>query len=419
MTAGATSTAACTLDHPFGVPMPSRLTFLSRWSPVAPTVEARARQVLQLAMAGILAVITVALLLLSGPGGIPTIVILLDLVGVVAIAVPWSRLPSDAFAAVGLLGLLAAAFGVAPEDPLRNRAILFSALIGAGGVSRTAGLVVGITGAAVALSALGRTEPIPLIVTSSGSVFLGFAVPTLLSAARPRHFGRRSERSAELSDYAATLAHEVSAPIASIGAGAQMLVKQLEGHPAEATARAVADEAKAAYALLESLADLSAIEAGRLRLSLRRIDIAGLVRGGFALVQPEDRRIVLDVPSVPIVTVADDRRIRQVLRNLVGNAAKYSAPGTKIEVRVGVTSDRRSAIVQVRDEGPAIPPRERQRVFDKFVRLSTAGATRGSGLGLHISRAIVIDHGGEIWAEWPATGGNMFSFTLPLARAAL
>jgi signal transduction histidine kinase len=113
--------------------------------------------------------------------------------------------------------------------------------------------------------------------------------------------------------------------------------------------------------------------------------------------------------------LADDRRIRQVLANLVGNAIKYSAAGTPIEVRLGITSDRRSAFVQVRDEGPAIPRHERAQIFDKFVRLSTAGSTRGSGLGLHISRAIVLDHGGEIWAEWPASGGNVFSFTLPLS----
>ncbi len=62
------------------------------------------------------------------------------------------------------------------------------------------------------------------------------------------------------------------------------------------------------------------------------------------------------------------------------------------------------------------PPAERGRLFDKFVRLSTAGATRGSGLGLHLCRAVVTDHGGEIWAEFPAGGGMLISFTIPLAR---
>lgn len=116
---------------------------------------------------------------------------------------------------------------------------------------------------------------------------------------------------------------------------------------------------------------------------------------------------------------ADDRRIRQMLRNLLDNAAKYSPVETPIEVSVGTTADHRSALVQVRDCGPGVPSGERARLFEKFARLSTASGTRGSGLGLYLCRAIVRAHGGEIWGEWPASGGSVFSFTLPLARAGI
>jgi len=221
--------------------------------------------------------------------------------------------------------------------------------------------------------------------------------------------------SSVLSDYVAVLAHELTSPIVSIGASAQVLAKELQGRTAEARALAIAEEARQMYALLESLLDLSTLESGRMRLSLRSVDIGALVRESADTIDKPDHRLVIDVPGEPVVVTADDRRLRQVLRNLIDNAAKYSVAGTQIELRVGITQDHRSAIVQVRDHGPGIPPAERSRLFDKFVRLSTAGATRGSGLGLHLCRAIVKDHGGEIWAEFPAGGGMIISFTVPLA----
>jgi signal transduction histidine kinase len=96
------------------------------------------------------------------------------------------------------------------------------------------------------------------------------------------------------------------------------------------------------------------------------------------------------------------------------HAAKYSPADSEVQVILGVSADRRSAIVQVRDTGPGIPPAERGRLFQKFARLSTAGGTRGSGLGLFISREIVRDHGGELWVDWPPGGGSVFSFSVPL-----
>ena len=229
----------------------------------------------------------------------------------------------------------------------------------------------------------------------------GHAVPTVPTSA--------------LSDYVAVLAHELTSPIVSIGASAQVLAKELQGRTAEARALAIAEEARQMYALLESLLDLSTLESGRLRLSLRSVDVGALVREASDTIDKPDHRLIIDIPLEPVIVTADDRRLRQVLRNLIDNAAKYSVAGTQIEMRVGVTQDHRSAIVQVRDHGPGIPPSERSRLFDKFVRLSTAGATRGSGLGLHLCKAIVSDHGGEIWAEFPAGGGMIISFTVPLA----
>jgi signal transduction histidine kinase len=274
-------------------------------------------------------------------------------------------------------------------------------------------VVVVLVGSALSLIVGDGRSDIALLAADLAVVLVGglwLRQPGATGAARSASVGVTPS---QLSDYVAVLAHELKSPIVSIGASAQLLAKELEGRDAGAKARGIADEARQMFALLESLLDLSALESGRLRLSLRSVDIGALVAGCAALIEPSGPRLVIDVPAEPVVVTGDDRRLRQVLGNLVDNAAKYSAPGTQIEIRVGVTSDHRSAIVQVRDHGAGIPPPERGRLFDKFVRLSTAGSTRGSGLGLYLCKAIIEDHGGEIWAEFPAAGGTVIDFTVP------
>jgi two-component system sensor histidine kinase KdpD len=97
---------------------------------------------------------------------------------------------------------------------------------------------------------------------------------------------------------------------------------------------------------------------------------------------------------------------------LVENAITYSVPGGAVVV--GARSSPHAVEFFCRDEGPGIPMSERTRVFEKFRRLSTAGATSGSGIGLSICKGLVEAHGGRIWVEEAATGGAMFRFTLPL-----
>ncbi len=233
--------------------------------------------------------------------------------------------------------------------------------------------------------------------------------------------GRQEEVAAELrrtrslrEEYMSVIAHELRNPLVAIGAAARVVAKDVQGKPSETMANGIVLEIRHALDLLDGLTDVSSLESGRLRIVLRPTELTALVKLTTSGQAP-DHTIRLAGLDQPITVLADEARIAQVIRNLVGNAAKYTPPGTTIEVSVGRAADRKSAVVQIRDEGPGIPPLERPKLFDRFSRLSTAGATRGSGLGLYISRGIVRDHHGDLTADWPPGGGSVFTFTLPLA----
>lgn len=233
----------------------------------------------------------------------------------------------------------------------------------------------------------------------------------------PRSLEReRAEQERELhsrSEYMSIVAHELRNPLVAISSAARVLARG--GGDAGSTASGIADEARAALALVDGLTDLASIEAGRLVSALRPLDLAAVVRETVRSAHAE-REITLAGVDSALRVLGDERRLAEVIRNLISNAVKYSPAGTPIEVLAGLTPDQQSAVVSVRDHGSGVPPAERGKLFQKFARLSTAGGTRGSGLGLYICREIVRDHRGELTADWPPGGGSIFSFTIPLDR---
>ncbi len=112
---------------------------------------------------------------------------------------------------------------------------------------------------------------------------------------------------------------------------------------------------------------------------------------------------------------ADSQRLMQVMTNLLGNAIKYSPPGTRIWVRI--ETDGGWAFVHVEDEGVGIPPDRLEQVFDGFYRVEDLceWAPEGLGLGLFISRNIARRHGGDLWAENRSEGGTRITLKLPVA----
>lgn len=170
--------------------------------------------------------------------------------------------------------------------------------------------------------------------------------------------------------------------------------------------------------LVNDLLDLSAIEAGSIRLDLAPTDLREILRSSVelhgTLAAPKRIAVELQDDAGPLLARVDEVKLEQVLGNLVGNAIKFSAPGTR--VRVSLRRDGDWARFAVEDQGPGVPAHELERMFEPFQTTSvksTAGE-KSTGLGLAIVKKIVVAHGGEVRAESVVGRGTTFHFSVPL-----
>jgi signal transduction histidine kinase len=162
---------------------------------------------------------------------------------------------------------------------------------------------------------------------------------------------------------------------------------------------------------------MSRIEAGTLRVEPEPTDLGPIIQETAAEFQLMTRRHQIEIllaPALPLV-MADPRRARQILRNLVENAIKYSPQGGTITISASV--DASSVQTSVADQGIGIESSHLDSVFDRFYQVDSASTRRvgGSGLGLSICKAIVEAHNGKIWVESQSGSGSTFYFTFPLA----
>lgn len=209
-------------------------------------------------------------------------------------------------------------------------------------------------------------------------------------------------------------AHELRTPVAGIRAAADTLVRaDLDGPEREMLAAHVAREATRASRLVDDLLTMARVDRG---LDLQRVD-ADL----RTLVDAEARRAPLVHPSVRLRTSVPDRpvparvdvdRVAQVLANLIENAARATNGTGEIDLDLHVDGAR--ALIAVTDDGPGVPAADRERIFDRLVRLDAARASAaGVGLGLPIARGIARAHGGDVRCV-ASTSGARFEVELPL-----
>jgi len=227
--------------------------------------------------------------------------------------------------------------------------------------------------------------------------------------------GRQSERlRSALLD---SVTHELRTPLTGIKASVTGLLSQpqLDPEQRQELLTIINEECDRLNHLVEEAAEMSRLDAGEVELKMEPVQIreavdAALEQGKSLLVgHPVELRIPVELPPV----VMDTGRIKEVLLQLLENAAKYSPGGSP--VRIGAEVDGQFLITSVADAGPGIDEMEQTMIFDKFYRgRDQRDGVRGTGMGLSIAKSLVEAHGGSIGVTSQLGHGSVFSFSLPL-----
>jgi signal transduction histidine kinase len=173
--------------------------------------------------------------------------------------------------------------------------------------------------------------------------------------------------------------------------------------------------------LINDVLDLSKIEAGQLTLALSEYSVAELVQGVYVAVEPlasqKNLALTTKIDKGLPMGRGDERRLAQVLLNLVGNAIKFTDKG---EVAIEASQSNGTFNVAVRDSGPGIAPADQAKIFEEFQQVDNTSTRQkgGTGLGLSISRRIVEMHGGRIAVDSEIGKGSTFTITLPVKAGA-
>jgi signal transduction histidine kinase len=228
------------------------------------------------------------------------------------------------------------------------------------------------------------------------------------------------EASQHKSQFLANMSHELRTPLNAILGYTELVLDRVYGETPErmrGVLERIERNGKHLLGLINDVLDLSKIEAGQLVLSLSEYSMKNVVQGAFAAVEPlaSEKHIgfTMDVaPSLPR-GYGDERRLTQVLLNLVGNAIKFTDKG---EVAVTASATEGMFHVAVRDTGPGISAADQAKLFQEFAQADTTMTKEkgGTGLGLAISKRIIEMHGGKIWVDSTLGQGSTFSFTVPL-----
>jgi len=232
---------------------------------------------------------------------------------------------------------------------------------------------------------------------------------------------RREAEAANLakSQFLATMSHEIRTPLNGVLGMAQLLQMSELTEKQSQYARTILSSGESLLGLIDDVLDIAKIEADRLELENRAFDLRAAVRAATDTVQAQalEKGLALTTeidPALPAWVMGDDKRVRQVLINLLGNAVKFTSAG---RVDVSVTRGDGAAVrFEVADTGPGVPEDQQELIFDRFAQADMS-ATRehgGAGMGLAIARDLVRHAGGDIGVKSRPEGGSLFWFSWPL-----
>jgi signal transduction histidine kinase len=230
------------------------------------------------------------------------------------------------------------------------------------------------------------------------------------------------------SDFLASMSHELRTPLNAVIGFSQVLQDQNFGPLNEKQIEYVLDileSGKHLLDLINDILDISKVEAGKMELLLSSVVVGDILAGSLVMIKEKalTHGITLktDIPEElsHFVMLADERKLKQILFNLLSNASKFTPEGSEIILSAKRLAEGKGEAIQVsiKDAGIGIAPENQGKVFEEFFQVanSLTDKTSGTGLGLPLARSLVMLHGGRMWVESEGVGkGSQFFFTLPV-----
>jgi signal transduction histidine kinase len=254
-----------------------------------------------------------------------------------------------------------------------------------------------------------------------------FATQSALAIQNARLFREIADKSAQLeaasrhkSEFLANMSHELRTPLNAIIGFSEVLSEKMFGDINDKQAEYLQDileSGRHLLSLINDILDLSKVEAGRMELEAADFDLPSAIDNALILVKERASRRGIALGSTTDEGLGmlhgDERKVKQVLLNLLSNALKFTPEGGRIDIRAGLRDHM--AEVSVSDTGIGIAPADQDAVFEAFRQVGAAEKkAEGTGLGLALSRKFIELHGGKIWVTSQPGVGSTFTFTLPL-----
>jgi signal transduction histidine kinase len=226
------------------------------------------------------------------------------------------------------------------------------------------------------------------------------------------------------SEFLAGMSHELRTPLNAIIGFSQVLREEMFGELNDKQEEYLDDILASAYhllSLINDVLDLSRVEAGQTELQLAPFSLRDALESGVVMVRERasEDGVQVELSADPEIdpVEGDERRIRQVVFNLLANAVKFTPEGGSVDVSAARVNGE--VQVSVADTGPGVAPEDRERIFEEFQQTDVGvGLGEGTGLGLALSKRFVELHGGRIWVEGDVGAGSTFVFTLPAGTEA-
>jgi len=254
-----------------------------------------------------------------------------------------------------------------------------------------------------------------------------FATQSVLAIQNARLFREIEDKGHQLeiasqhkSQFLANMSHELRTPLNAILGYTELIMDEIYGEVPEKIhdiLERVQKSGQHLLSLINAVLDLSKIEAGQLALSIGKYSLKEVVYTAMTSVESlaAEKHLTLGLELSPNLPTGegDERRLTQVLLNLLGNAIKFTEAG---EVKVQVSTADGTFLVAVSDTGPGISEADRDMIFEEFQQADSSSTKQkgGTGLGLAIAKRIIEMHGGRIWVESSLGKGATFRFTLPV-----